>query len=68
MFVSQVHKIWEMVEKVKKDLDRLLLVSKLKKSSVSVKYTVHFFWIDKTKSKIIISTISQIFKRKFYVF
>ena len=34
MFMSEVHKIWEIVEKIKADIDRLLLISKLKKTAL----------------------------------
>ena len=35
MFMSKVHKIWEIVEKLKTDVDGLYLVSKMKSSSIS---------------------------------
>ena len=43
MFVSKVHqnfvlKLWEIVEKMKTGVDRLLLVSKMKNSSILEKY------------------------------
>ena len=37
-----VFKIWEIVKKIKMDVDRLLLVSKIKKSSILAKYTENF--------------------------
>ena len=54
------------------NVDRLLLVSKLKKSSILAKYSENLFCIVKTKSSLftsvfIFSTISQILNRKFYV-
>ena len=42
-------KIWEKLEKIKTDVDRLLLVSKLKKSSILAKYIRKFVFIIKTK-------------------
>ena len=62
-----------MLEKIKTDEDRLLLVSKLKKSSILAKYIEKFFFIIKTKSSLstsvfIFSAISQILKTTFYVF
>ena len=61
-----------MVEKIKSDVDRLLVVSKLKKSSILAKH-IGIFFIVATKSSLstslfIFSTISQILKTKFYVF
>ena len=55
------------------DIDRLLLVSKFKRSSILAKYIGKFFFIVKTKSSLspfifIIPTISQILKTKFYAF
>ena len=38
-----------MVEKIKKDADRLLLVSKLKKRSILAKYIGNFFSLSKSK-------------------
>ena len=50
MFVPEVHKvfffnIWEMVEMIKTDAIRLLLVAKLKKSSVLAKYIRKIFFV-----------------------
>ena len=56
MFVSKVHtfflKIWKILRKIKTDVDRLLLVSKLKKSSTLAKYIGYFF--SPSKQKVII--------------
>ena len=65
--------IWVMVEKIKTYVNRQLLISKLKKSLILVKYIENFFLIVKTKSNLstfvfIFSTIFQISKTKFYVF
>ena len=54
MFVSKVHKnffpkIWGMVEKIKTNVVRLLLVSKMKKSSIQAKYMENFFSYSKPK-------------------
>ena len=63
-----------MEDKIKTDIDRLLLVPKLKKSSILAKYIEKFVFIVKTKSSLIsmsvsiFSTISQILKTKLYVF
>ena len=62
-----------MVEKIKKDVDRLLLVSKLKKSSILAKYVGKFAFMIKTNSSLststfIFSAISQILETTFYVF
>ena len=67
-----VFKLWEIVEKMKTDVDRLLLVSKMKKSSILGKYIRDFLFIIKTKSSLstsvfIFVTISQILKTKCYV-
>ena len=61
-----------MLEKLKTDVDRLLLVSKLKKSLILVKYIGKFVFIIKTKSSLstsvfIFSAIFQILE-KFDVF
>ena len=66
-------KFWEMIETIKTDVDRLLLVSKFKKSSIVKKYIENFFFIVKTKSSLsmsvfIFSAISQILQTAFYVF
>ena len=66
-------KILEMVNKIKKDVDKLLLVSKMKKSSILVKYIENFVSVIETKislstSVFIFSTIYQILKTKFCVF
>ena len=47
MFVSKLHKICEIVEKMKTDVDRLLLFSKMKKSSILAKYTENVFLLFK---------------------
>ena len=65
MFVSKVHKILEMLDKIKTDVYKLLLVLKLKKSSILAKYIGTFFFIIKTKNRVFMSgfmfsTISQI--------
>ena len=62
-----------MVEKIKTNIDRLLLDFKLKKSSILAKYISTFFFMIETKSRIfmsgfIFSTIFQILKNKFYAF
>ena len=62
-----------MIVNIKTDVDRLLLVSKLKNNSILAIYTGKFVFIVKTKSSLstsvpIFSTISQIWKTKFYVF
>ena len=61
-----------MVEKIKTNVDRLLLVSKLKRSSFSEKSIGNFFFFMKTKnismSLFIYSTISQILETIFYLF
>ena len=61
------------MEKIKTDIDRLLSVSKMKKSSILVKYTEKFDYIIKAKSSpstsvFIFSNISQILITKFYIF
>ena len=61
-----------MVEKIKMDVDRLLLFSKLKKSSVLAKYIRKFVFTVKTKnilftSVFIFSTIPQIKKEILYI-
>ena len=38
-----------MLEKIETDVDRLILVSKLKKSSILAKYIEHFFSFSKPK-------------------
>ena len=68
-----VLKIWKIVEKIKTDVNRLLLISKMKKSSILEKYTEKFVFIIKTKnspstSVFIFSDISQILKTKFDIF
>ena len=55
-----IFKIWEMVVKIKRDVNRLLLGSKFKKSLILAKYIENFLFI--------VSTISQILKKTFYVF
>ena len=57
---------------MKTNVDRLLLVSKLKKTSILAKYIGNLFFIVKTKSSIstsiiTFSAISRIMKTKFYV-
>ena len=71
MFVSKVHKILEILEKIKTNVDRLLLVWKLKKFNFS-EYFGNFFFIIKTKSSLstsvfIFSTISQILETTFNI-
>ena len=64
-------KIWKMVEKIKTEVDRLLLVSKLKNSSILGKYIGKFFSLSEKKYStcvFIFSHISQILETKFYVF
>ena len=68
-----VFKIWEIVEKIKTDVDRPFLVSKMKKSLILAKYTEIFVFIIKTESSpstsvFIFSNISWILKTKFYIF
>ena len=68
-----MYKIWEIAEKIKKDVDRSLLVSKMKKSLILAKYTEKFVFIIKAKSSpstsvFIFYNISQILKTKFYAF
>ena len=58
-------KFGEIVEKLKTDVDRLHLVSKMKKSSISKNILEYFFFY---YQNFIFSTISQILKTKFYVF
>ena len=70
MFMFKVHKtlfskFGEIVEKLKTDVDRLHLVSKMKKSSISKNILEYFFFY---YQNFIFSTISQILKTKFYVF
>ena len=48
--MSEVHKILGKLDKIKTDVDRLLLVSKLTKCSILAKYIGTFFFIVKTKS------------------
>ena len=62
-----------MAEKIKTNVDRLLLVSKSEKSSILAKYIGKFFFTVKTKSSLFtsvftFSTIPQILEAKFYVF
>ena len=62
-----------MLEKIKTEVGRLLLVSRIKKSSILAKYIEIFFSIIKTKntpstSDFIFSNIFQILKTKFYIF
>ena len=62
-----------MVEKIKRNVDRLLLVSKMKKSSSLTKYIGNFFFTVKTKisqstSVFIFSTISQIIKKQNFMY
>ena len=62
-----------MVEKIKMDVDRLLLVSKFKKSSILAKYISKFVFIIENKSSpstslFIFSNMSGISKTKFYIF
>ena len=62
-----------MVVKIQTDVDRLLLDSKLKKSSILTLYIGKFVFIVKTKSSLstsvpIFSTISQILKKKKFNF
>ena len=78
MFMSKVHKIlffkfWEMVDKIKTDVDRLILVPKMKKKFNFTKYISKPFFVIKTKSSLsafvfIFSAISQILETKFYAF
>ena len=61
-----------MLEMIKTNVDRLLLVPKLKKSSILAKYIGECFLIVETKSSLspsvfMFSVISQILKIKFYV-
>ena len=44
-----VSKIWEMVDEIKTEVDRLLLVSKLKKSSISQNISTNFFSLSSPK-------------------
>ena len=46
MFVSEVNKIWEMAEKM---IDKLILVSKLKKSSIAAIYIRKLLFIVKNQ-------------------
>ena len=60
------------IKKINTGVDRLLLVTKLKKSSVLAKYIGNFVFIAKTKSSLftpvfIFTTIFQILKTKFNV-
>ena len=62
-----------MVEKMKTDVDRLLLVSKLKKSLILAKYIGKYVFTVKTKSSpstsiFILSAISQILETNLYLF
>ena len=62
-----------MVEKIKTVVDRLLLVSKMKKSSILAKCIGNFCFTFKTKSSLSMSvftfsTIYQILETTFYVF
>ena len=68
-----VFKLWTIVEKIKTGIDKLLQVSKMKKSSLLGKYIGKFFLLSKPKVVylrpfFIISTISKIFKTKCYLF
>ena len=62
-----VFEIWEIVEKIKLDIDRLLLVTKMKKSSILTKYTEKLFYIIKTK---ILSSLPflKLWKHRFMYF
>ena len=62
-----------MVDRIKTDVDRLLLVPKMKKMFNFTKYISKPFFSIKTKSNLstsvfIFSTIFQILETKFYVF
>ena len=67
MFVFKVNKFFfqirEIVDMIKTDVDRLILVSKLKKSSISAIYIRKLFFIVKTKSSL--STSVSIFSIPF---
>ena len=64
-------KNWEMVEKIKTDVDRLLLVSTMKKQCPIYFAETELFFNFETKNSlstsVFIFTISQISKIKFYV-
>ena len=49
MFVSKIPKILEMVDKIKMNVDKQLLVFKMKKSSNLVKCIGNFFSLSKPK-------------------
>ena len=49
MFVSKIPKILEMVDKIKMNVDKQLLVLKMKKSSNLVKCIGNFFSLSKPK-------------------
>ena len=73
MFVSKIHKIWELAENIKTDVDRLLLFLTIKQNFPIYFAKIELFFNFETKSSLptsvfIFSTISQIFKRKFYEF
>ena len=70
---KKVSKFSGMLEKMERGVERLLSVSKLKRSSILAKYIRIFFFINKNKSSLstplfIFSTIFQILVTTFYIF
>ena len=61
MFMSKVHKIWEIVEKLKTDVDRLLLVFKMKNSLISQNISEILLLVSKMKKSLISQNILEFF-------